>query len=413
MQFNTLLLGLLTLTTQVLCNGNDKVVLGYYVPWGKMTPDQIQYNKLTHINYAFGTLTKLTNLTDIGFDIYYDGPHLRNLTKLAKQHNVKTLISLGGWTGSQTFSKIVTKKEYRTSFINNAIKFLRKNTKKEDAEQTEWDLDGIDIDWEYPGRKGDLCNIYSKEDSKNYLELLKELRCALDKEFPHNRKLLTAAVRVEPFDGPDGKPMNDVSEFAKYFDFINIMAYDISNGGNSTGPNAPLYSINDQGSFASSIEAWNKAGFPLNKLCGGLAFYGRAKTTLRDITRNSNTLVHPAESVIPQGDASDVKEVSKLCPAPLAYGGYYQYKNLRQDILKKDPFTPCSSSGYERYFDHKTQTPWLFNKKTKKFISYDDPKSIQIKVDYAKKMGLRGVMNWDLTTDYNAELLEACQSIRY
>ncbi|KAI9294242.1 glycoside hydrolase [Neoconidiobolus thromboides FSU 785] len=377
-------------------------------------PDQVPYDKLTHINYAFGTLTKLTNLTDIGFDIYYDGPHLRNLTKLAKKHGVKTLISLGGWTGSQTFSKIVTKKKYRTSFINNAIKFLRKNTKKEDIQQTEWDLDGIDIDWEYPGRKGDLCNIYSKEDSKNYLELLKELRCALDKEFPHNRKLLTAAVRVEPFDGPDGKPMNDVSEFAKHFDFINIMAYDLNGGNTFTGSNSPLMGArNTPNSLIQSIYSWHKAGFPLNKICGGLAFYGRAQTSKIDMTKDKS-IHQPAESTIPKGDKDDHKQKNKAClEAPALYNGYYQYKNLRKDILKKDPFTPNAESNYVRYFDKVSLTPWLFNNKTYKFISYDDPISIQLKVDYIRLNNLKGITYWNMAGDFNNELLDICQRLFY
>jgi chitinase len=31
---------------------------------------------------------------------------------------------------------------------------------------------------------------------------------------------LTAAVSITPFMGPDGTPMNDVSEFAQYLDHI-------------------------------------------------------------------------------------------------------------------------------------------------------------------------------------------------
>jgi len=74
---------------------------------------------------------------------------------------------------------------------------------------------------EYPGRAGAICNVYTPSDASNYLVLLKELRAQMDLEFPNSHKLLTAAVRVQPFDGPNG-PMADVSAFAQYFDWVGM-----------------------------------------------------------------------------------------------------------------------------------------------------------------------------------------------
>lgn len=73
---------------------------------------------------------------------------------------------------------------------------------------------------EYPSRAGAICNTVSPNDSANYLQLLKELRAQMDLEFPNKHKLLTAAVRVQPFDGPDGKPMSNVAAYVQYFDWI-------------------------------------------------------------------------------------------------------------------------------------------------------------------------------------------------
>ncbi|KAJ1886944.1 hypothetical protein LPJ66_009377, partial [Kickxella alabastrina] len=55
-------------------------------------------------------------------------------------------------------------------------------------------------------------------------------------------------------------------------------------------------------------------------------------------------------------------------------------------------------------------TPWLFNPTTKQFISYDDPQSIKIKVDYAAAKGLGGTMVWSMNMDYNDELLSVVNS---
>jgi GH18 family chitinase len=75
-------------------------------------------------------------------------------------------------------------------------------------------------DREYPGREGAPCNVVSPQDSANYLQLLKELRAALDLEFPSKHKLITAAVRVQPFDNGNGSPMSNVAAYVPYFDFI-------------------------------------------------------------------------------------------------------------------------------------------------------------------------------------------------
>lgn len=114
-------------------------------------------------------------------------------------------------------------------------------------------------------------------------------------------KELTAAVHVRTFDTSGGK-MQDVSAFADVFDRVNIMTYDINGAWNKTtgknifhllainkisigftasflGPNAPFNfepGYGDADSFVSGIEAWNKAGMPYEKICPGVAFYGRS-----------------------------------------------------------------------------------------------------------------------------------------
>ncbi|KAJ2866956.1 hypothetical protein FB639_004981, partial [Coemansia asiatica] len=47
---------------------------------------------------------------------------------------------------------------------------------------------------------------------------------------------------------------------------------------------------------------------------------------------------------------------------------------------------------------------------TKQFISYDDPQSLKIKVDYAASKGLAGTMVWSMNMDYNEELMNVLLS---
>ncbi|KAJ1956827.1 hypothetical protein EC988_001149 [Linderina pennispora] len=79
---------------------------------------------------------------------------------------VKALVSVGGWTGSNLFSTILKNTATRTAFLNNMVSFVQTNN-----------LDGVDIDWEYPGREGNTCNAYDPtNDSKNFLSFLQDLR---------------------------------------------------------------------------------------------------------------------------------------------------------------------------------------------------------------------------------------------
>jgi chitinase len=100
-------------------------------------------------NSGFGVLKKSSaSPADIVFDRYYDGAPMRELVKRGNQYGVPILMSVGGWTGSETFSTVVADPALRKTFVNNALVFVRKNTLGDNAQTPNgWDMDGIDIDW--------------------------------------------------------------------------------------------------------------------------------------------------------------------------------------------------------------------------------------------------------------------------
>ncbi|KAI1314770.1 hypothetical protein EDD11_001739 [Mortierella claussenii] len=390
---------------------DNNLVVGYWVPWGDVPVSAVDFSKYTHINYGFGVLKKSSKSpTDIVFDRYYDGTPMRELVKRGNQAGVPILMSLGGWTGSETFSTVVADAGLRKTFINNALVFVRKNTLGDSAENPNgWDMDGIDIDWEYPGRAGAPCNAYGPADSANYLLLLKELRAQLDLEFPNSRKLITAAVRTQPFDGPNGRPMSDVSAFHPYFDWISIMAYDIHGSWSATtGPNAPFGTPSPPGEpfgVIQSVTAWKAAGWPSSKLVVGTAFYGTAFTaTVNMDTQNPITQYVPhTGSLLRKRD--DGNATASACAAAAAdvEGSTWRWKDIRATVLTGGPITPAA--GWTRHWDPESQTPWVFRASDNKFISYDDPQSLTVKVNYVKQQNLRGVMLWDMSYDYSQELI--------
>ncbi|CAG8689499.1 26807_t:CDS:2, partial [Gigaspora margarita] len=382
-------------TSSVSTNGN-KVIVVYYSYWKRsfLAENNLPWTKITHVNFAFA-------IVDAQFNPVLDAQTrivLSALVTYAHVAKVKVLLSVGGWTGSQYFSTLASNAASRATFINATVSIIN-----------QLNLDGVDIDWEYPGRQGMICNaVNQKDDANNFLTLLTELRAALG-----NDKLLTLAVSTSPFNGPNGT-ISDVSPFAKLVDWVNIMAYDVSvSDGNTeswvqlTGPNAPFDipdSTTNRASFKSSISNWMNAGMPSSKIVMGVEFMGRAQTALEPMSTSQYVKRDP---VVPEGDQSDQMSTDSCPGANSSYSGIWTWGNLRQQGLLS--CTLEGSSSWKRNFDNITQTPWLYNSDTNIYISYDDPKSLYVKATYTKQQGLRGMAVWEISDDNGQELLNTIQ----
>jgi len=183
------------------------------------------------------------------------------------------------------------------------------------------------------------------------------------------------------------------------------LAYDINGGwSKTTGPNAPFHGGAE--TLVGASQAWVKAGMPANKIAAGLAFYGRAVTTTQAPAANASPIGLPISSTVPQGDQEDAAWADP-CPGSAAVmSGVWQWRNLRaQQALSSSGYT-TSGPGWTIGWDSASETPWLYRASDSTFVSYDDPKSLQIKVNWARCNGLAGVMIWDLHND-NGELLNA------
>ncbi|KAJ1718135.1 hypothetical protein LPJ61_006820, partial [Coemansia biformis] len=354
----------------------------------------VDFAKYTHLNIAFA-IPK-----DDGSITFDDSFSLPNAVKAIHGSNAKALLSVGGWTGSNLFSPIIKDATKSATFLASMVSLIKTN-----------DLDGIDLDWEYPGKQGNICNVFDKDnDTPSYLKFLQQLRKKLDAEFGAGKKLITMAVGVAPFE-VGGTPSADVSEFAKVVDYAHLMLYDINGIWNDvTGPNAPMDFVQGKGmqaSFKSGITAWKVAKWPAEQLTAGIAFYGRSTTATADMSTDPKNQYQPQSKAIPQGDKEDASWTD-TCAGTTSLSGQWQWKHLRDQGLLSSPDT--AASGWTRYWDDVSQTPWLFNPSTKIYISYDDPKSLKAKVSYAAQQGLAGAMVWTINMDYNGELLDALRT---
>ncbi|KAJ2102534.1 hypothetical protein GGI09_001169 [Coemansia sp. S100] len=372
----------------------DQIVVGYYPSWKKAKIDGMDLSQYTHINLAFGIPAASGTFS-------FEGQSFVS-SVVADLHaaGTKVLLSVGGWTGSNLISTILKDTTTRKTFLDSMVSYIKDNN-----------LDGIDIDWEYPGRLGNTCNVVDEaKDTPNFLSFLQDLRAALDAGSTKDKKLITMAVRVEPFD-VDGAPSKDVSAFAKVVDFANIMQYDINGAwADLTGPNAPFDFEKDKGmqmSFVSAIDAWTGAGWPANQLTAGIGFYGRSTLALDDMTKDPKNQYQPQSKVVPLGDKEDAPWTD-TCAGTTGNSGVWQWKNLRSEGVLTSPTK--SAAPWVRQWDPVSKTPWLFNPSTKQYISYDDPQSIKAKIDYAASKGLAGAMVWSIEMDYNGELLKVVKN---
>ncbi|MCW3466771.1 glycosyl hydrolase family 18 protein [Chitinophaga nivalis] len=226
------LLNLLTLllvcSLQVFSQTPFRVV-GYMPSWSGSV-SQVQYSKLTHINYAF-----LLPTSTGGLQYLDNAPKLQSLVTTAHANNVKVLISVGGWNDGNDsgFESLAANSTYRTAFVNNMINFVN-----------QYNLDGVDIDWEYPD---------AGASANNYILLMTQLSTAM-----HTRgKLLTGAIV-----GDAGGSI--LSTAFPLVDFYTLMAYDYNNFDHSTYNYA-----------VQSVNYWLGRGLPASKLVLGVPFYGR------------------------------------------------------------------------------------------------------------------------------------------
>ena len=203
-------------------------IIGYAPEWDTLV-QEIQFDKLTHLNYAFllpnsdGTLESLEN-----------PQKLKELVAAAHQQGVKVLISVGGWGTDEQFESLAADPDRRLTFVQNTLQFVQ-----------DYELDGVDIDWEYPD---------PGESAQNFLGLMKALRASLP-----DRKLLTAAV-VSQGKLAEGIP----AEVFPLVDFLNIMVYD-----NSQTDHSPYWLAEE------ALDYWQEHGLPPEKTVLGVPFYGR------------------------------------------------------------------------------------------------------------------------------------------
>lgn len=354
------------------------LVMAYYPDWVSATypPEKIDFKRFHIIDFAFAVLDKNFNITWDDPDM---GPALlRRLVTAAHAEGCKVKLSIGGWSGSQNFSPAVASDECRQSLVAKIL-----------AVYEQFNIDGIDIDWEYPGHEGNAGNQYTGSDTANLLSFFQLLRYTLPPA-----AIITAAVQTTTFVDPHSQPMKDVSEFAKVLDWALIMNYDAWGSSSTPGPNAALWdgcgnSTQSDANAVSAFNAWTTAGFPANKLVLGLPAYGYVSTS-------SETKLRTRSNAFTRDDVSQPVQSDDGGP-----NGEISFRNLvAQNALVRSPSdnnTFVGSGGCESQWDDCSATPFLVC--NGQVVSYDDYRSIHMKAQFVKNSGMRGVNFWTVDGD--------------
>lgn len=297
---------------------------------------------------------------------------------------LRSLISIGGWTLSQQFSPMAMDKTKRKLFVDSAVQFM-----------TKYGFDGIDIDWEYPVSGNSEFPSGDPSDKKNYTLLLQELRQAMDAAGKPTGKhyLLTVAVPASPAVYAN----LELAEVAKVVDFMNLMAYDYHGPFDTappiTGHMANLFAVpadpfSVKFNSDQAIKDYIAAGVPSRKIVLGVPAYGRAYA---QVTAGPNFGLFQAFD-------------PKALPVKGSFAdNVFDYWDIFLNI----------ASTQANHYDDGAVGAWAFRTlpnqpgKGNVMISYDDAAaSTTNKTKYAKAkfqgdkgFDLGGVMIWDLAGD--------------
>ncbi|KAG5645943.1 hypothetical protein DXG03_004733 [Asterophora parasitica] len=368
-----------------------KVSFGYFTNWGI-------YGANFHILYSFADTNPTTGniaLTDSYADQEKHFPgdswsetgnnlygNLKQLYLLKlKRRNLKVLLSIGGWTYSQSgHFNFVTNPSARTTFINDAVKIVE-----------DYGFDGIDIDFEFPA---------SDAQGQGLADLFTALRTAFNQlasrkgdNVPYQ---LTAAVSA----GQPNYQYYKVSQMNAALDYWHLMAYDYAGSWLTYADNqANVYGGSRTGYSTDSALKWYLSkGATASKITIGIPLYGRA-------FENTNGIGQPYNGV-----GSLFSRINNLLSSfsqdrPWNHRSWHlllQDSSLYEFTLSTSTMIvlTCGKVAGATVYENTTDvSSYSYDAGKRELVSYDTTNIVRIKSQYINNNGLAGAMFWELSTD--------------
>lgn len=328
------------------------IKLGYFGDGKDLNTDDISIGGLTNINWSF------LKINDIDGHLTHTWVNQDKIKYVQEKYpHIKISLAIGGW-GAGFFSETVASESARAVFCHEAIDYVK-----------EYNADGIDLDWEYPGVDSSGIS-FSDDDKENFVTLISQLRRELDNLSVETEKeyLLTCAIGASE----RSQAGIDFEKLTPLFDFYNVMTYDMGGSFGTTGHQTNLHpsSLTGQNGGSTTIERLLSHGVPASKLVYGCAFYARGGN----------------------GVISDTDGIN--CEISGEQGLYMDYHQVLEYL---------ATNEYTEYIDTEAIAAYAYNGDT--FLTYDNEWTIQQKCEYVANQKLGGIMYWEHQTDLSRKLI--------
>lgn len=316
-------------------DNGPKIGLAYVESGRKNIPDAGMFS---HLVYAFA------EFNDNCDGLVVPTPEkLRGMSELkALNPDLKVILGVGGYK-REGFSEMARDSRKRKAFVRSVREIL-----------TEYNLDGVDLDWEFPTTEAGG-HTATPEDDKNYVKVVRDLRKALGK-----KKWIS-------FYSNNGAGFIDLKGMVPYVTYVNVSGYNLSvpAEGKRAYHQSPLYSSAATGDWCvkKSVERHIEKGVPPEKILVGIPFFGRGKTPF---------------------------------PSYVECKAFDKYDRKAQ--LK---------------WDDEAQAPYYTDGEGNLVMGFDDARSIKSKFDFVRSNRLPGVFIWNYDSDYDDHRLgRAVQRLR-
>ncbi|MDE6633419.1 MAG: hypothetical protein K2K23_10510 [Muribaculaceae bacterium] len=297
-------------------DNTDKIAMAYVVDRFPNIPDAAMYSHLIYASALFND-----NLD--GIVIRYP-EKLKAMSELKKQNpDLKVILCLSDFRRAG-FCEMTADKKKRKAYVKNVYDVIRA-----------YNLDGVDLDWEFPTTEGGG-HTASPQDDRNYVKLAKDLRRVLGKD-----------AWISYYSNFSGKWI-DHKGMLPYVSYVNVSGYNLAapREGEPMLHHSPLYSSPTTGErcIANVIEHHIDLGIPKEKILIGIPFFGKG-----------------------------------ISPLPMEVG-YIDFAKY------------CS--GLRMKWDEDAQAPFFSDENGNLILGFDNERSISAKFDFIRTNQLPGVFVW-------------------
>lgn len=282
--------------------------------------------------------------------------NIKQLYPLKKAHrNLKTILSVSGWSYRMNFAPILADEAKRRKFVDSALQLV-----------SDLGFNGVDIDYEY---------VDGPAQAAQMVTLLRSLRSGFDDLAKKLNATAPFIISYASPAGPDKYKMLDLANMTPYVNFCSCITLDYMGGfSNYSGHQANLFK-DWQNPKATDFETnsgimyYMMNGAPASKLLLHSPLYGRSFN----------------QTAGPGTNFTDVGTLGSFGTA-----GVWDYKALPvEDFDAKVINIPYIGASYS------------YDAAKKYMISYDTPEIARIKAEYIKGAGLGGASWWEVSMDRN------------